>query len=107
MCLEISLDGGTGRRKGLKIPRSLSLCEFDSRSGHHENAGLKPSDSEGFSPFLFYASEWLSPRGLGSYRVAVNLRFLFYENSMLSMFPTGWVIAAHTLKFCRVTLNFS
>jgi hypothetical protein len=29
------LGGGTGRRKGLKIPRALCLYEFDSRPGHH------------------------------------------------------------------------
>ena len=28
-------DGGTGRRKGLKIPRRLPSCGFDSRSRHH------------------------------------------------------------------------
>ena len=28
------LGGGTGRRKGLKIPRALCLYEFDSRPGH-------------------------------------------------------------------------
>ena len=30
----MSLGGGTGRRKGLKIPRSFALCEFDSRPRH-------------------------------------------------------------------------
>ena len=31
------LGGGTGRRKGLKIPRALCLYEFDSRPGHQQN----------------------------------------------------------------------
>jgi hypothetical protein len=31
------LGGGTGRRKGLKIPRSLRLCGFDSRPRHQSN----------------------------------------------------------------------
>ncbi len=28
-------DGGIGRHKGLKIPRALSLCGFESRSRHN------------------------------------------------------------------------
>src|SRR6266568_4084668 len=32
-------DGGIGRRKGLKIPRHLVLCRFDSGSGHHVISG--------------------------------------------------------------------
>ena len=31
----ISPDGEIGRHKGLKIPRSLRSCRFDSGSGHH------------------------------------------------------------------------
>ena len=30
----ICLGGGIGRRKGLKIPRSIGLCGFDSRPRH-------------------------------------------------------------------------
>ena len=32
--LKKRLGGGIGRRKGLKIPRCLALCEFDSRPRH-------------------------------------------------------------------------
>ncbi len=30
-------DGETGRHKGLKIPRPLRLCRFDSGSGYHDD----------------------------------------------------------------------
>ena len=39
----ISLGGGIGRRKGLKIPWGLSPCEFDSRPRHHKIKGLAVS----------------------------------------------------------------
>lgn len=45
------LDGGMGRRKGLKIPRSLWLCRFDPGSGHQKK-GLQ-SFYGPVSPFNF------------------------------------------------------
>ncbi|GEM_PF-3181354 len=38
--LPIGAHGETGRRKGLKIPRSLRSCRFDSGWAHHLLLGL-------------------------------------------------------------------
>ena len=34
-CVKGRASGGTGRRKGLKIPRVNNLCGFDSHLAHH------------------------------------------------------------------------
>lgn len=34
----MGLGGGTGRRKGLKIPRGLALCGFNSRPRYQVNS---------------------------------------------------------------------
>ncbi len=43
-----------GRRRGLKIPRALCLCEFESRLRHQQNQSTYPGVQASWpEPFMF------------------------------------------------------